>query len=289
MNREDIAWRAGTVANRVVQDHRLSSLPVDPMALAQALEIEVQPKSVKGVSGMLLRVGNNFGIIYSTYIPSTGFQNFSVAHELGHYFMPGHIDAVLGNGDVHQSHAGFGSGDRFEIEADHFAAALLMPESLFTGAVNAAGTGLSAIENLADRCATSLTATAIRYAQHTDEVVAVVLSTGKRVNYCFMSKVLQEIAGNNRIAKGDLLPPGTPTSEFNQDSERVSRAERSSGTSDLQDWIGGSHSVELTEEVVGLGGYGKTLTVLSATGVVDMDALEEEEELIESWTPRFRR
>ena len=64
------------------------------------------------------------------HIDNIGFQNFSVAHELGHYFLPGHIDAVLADGDVHESRAGFASGDRYEMEADHFAATLLMPRSV---------------------------------------------------------------------------------------------------------------------------------------------------------------
>ena len=40
-------------------------------------------------------VGNMFGIAYATHIDNVGFQNFSVGHELGHYFLPGHVDAVL--------------------------------------------------------------------------------------------------------------------------------------------------------------------------------------------------
>ena len=38
---------------------------------------------------------------------------------------------------------------------------------------------------------------------------------------------------------------------------------RASGTSGLQDWFNGPHRQEVVEEVVGLGRYGKTLTVLT--------------------------
>jgi hypothetical protein len=51
-------------------------------------------KTTGGVSGMLLRNGDDFGILYATHIKSSGFQRFSISHELGHYFLPGHIDAV---------------------------------------------------------------------------------------------------------------------------------------------------------------------------------------------------
>jgi Zn-dependent peptidase ImmA (M78 family) len=78
-------------------------------------------KKADGVSGMLLRHGNNFGIVYATNIRSQGFQRFSISHELGHYFLPGHVDQILTEG-VHVSRAGFITADPYELEADHFAA-----------------------------------------------------------------------------------------------------------------------------------------------------------------------
>jgi hypothetical protein len=238
---------------------------------------------------MLIRHGNQFGIAYATHIDSPGFQNFSVAHELGHYYLPGHIDAVLRHGNVHESHAGFSSDDPYEQEADYFAASLLMPDALFTAAIQTAGTGLAAVEALSELCVTSLTATAIRYARRTDDAVAIVVSSGKFVHYSFMSDPLLEIAGSNRINKKDRLPPGTETCEFNKDVNRVKRGARADGACDLQDWIGGRHSVELREEVVGLGNWGRTLTVLTADDLPDLDVEREDEEIVESWKPRFRR
>eukprot|EP01042_Synura_sphagnicola_P013021 gene13021-16554_t len=75
----------------------LGDLPIDPFAIAASRQILVQPKpdTADGVSGMLLRHGNDFGIMYATYVRSDGFQRFSVAHELGHYFLDGHVDHVI--------------------------------------------------------------------------------------------------------------------------------------------------------------------------------------------------
>ncbi len=196
---------------------------------------------------------------------------------------------MLAHGNRHESYAEFSSDDPYEIEADYFAASLLMPEALFAPAISRAGQGIAAVEYLTGLCATSLTATAIRYAQHTDDVVAVIVSAGKKIKFCVMSKALKEVAGGNRVSKSEPLPPGTPTHSFNADPERVARAECTSGVSELQDWIGGRHRVEMDEDVVGLGGYGRTLTVLTSRGAVDVEELQEEEELVESWRPRFRR
>ena len=292
MNKADPYWSATLAAERVVKERAISALPIDPIALARDLGIEVLPKParVQGVSGMLLRCGNTFGIAYATHIASIGFQNFSVAHELGHYYLPGHIDAVLSDDDVHESHAGFASGDRYELEADHFAATLLMPRRLFTNAMSTAGEGLPAIEKLAEQCRTSLTATAIRYARYTREPVAVILSTGARINYCFMSDALKEVEGFNWIRKGEGLSRDTATFAFNQNPVNIRRAERDEDTSDLQDWFGSYRSLSATEQVIGLGNYGKTLTVLTALDIEEqIEEIKEEEELVESWTPRFRR
>jgi hypothetical protein len=292
MSPSDSYWLATLAAENVVKERRIATLPVDPIALARDLGIEVKTKSVgaNGVSGMLLRVGNAFGIAYATHIDNIGFQHFSVAHELGHYFLPGHIDAVLADDDVHESRAGFASGDRYEMEADHFAAGLLMPRPLFTDAMHRAGDGLAAIKTLADLCQTSLTATGIRYTQCTRDPMAVVLSTGSQINYCFMSDALKALDGLSWIRKREHLPNDTLTFTFNRDASRVRGADRAEGTSSLQDWFGGRHDIEITEEVIGLGSYEKTLTVLTvAVDLPEPEEVEEEDELVESWKPRFRR
>src|SRR5262249_43098151 len=98
-------------AEKILRDEGIDELAVDPFAIAASRGIVVQakPDTADGVSGMLLRRGNSFGILYATYIPSEGFQRFSVAHELGHYFLEGHPDAVLGPDGIHASSAGFTS------------------------------------------------------------------------------------------------------------------------------------------------------------------------------------
>ena len=71
--------------------------------------------------------------------------------------------------------------------------------------------------------------------------------------------------------------------------DRVGGVDLTGGTSDLQDWFGGDRSIPITEEVAGLGSYGKTLTVLTALDLEErLKEIEEEENLIESWTPKFR-
>lgn len=279
---------AATEAESLIKDRGIDTLPVDPTAIAESFGILVQPKKTSsGVSGMLIRLGNEFGIGYATHIDSDGYRRFSIAHEIGHYCIPGHIDAVLAHGDIHESHAGFVSGDPYEREADMFAAALLMPDALFVREMRRLGDGLQAVQALATCCRTSLPATANRYVQKTRVPVAMVVSTGPRIDYCFMSGPLRDFDRLEWPRKGQLLPAGTATDEFNMDSDKVRRAERAETDADLRNWFGGPRSIPGTEEIIGLGDYGKTLTILSSEIFADEE--DEEEDLEERWKPRFHR
>lgn len=285
-------WRqnATKLGENFARERNCTSLPVKPIEVAENLGILVEPIPPEnaGASGILLYSGSSFGIMYATYLNNNGFENFSVAHELGHYSIPEHPEKILINGQ-HVSHAGFTSLDQTELEADHFAAGFLMPAYLFDPEINKSQSGLKAVEALARACKTSITATAIRYAQRTPDPVAIVISEGQKICYCFMSDEFKEIKGLTWIKKDTRLPKNTVTSRFNSLDSNVLNAVKSEGEARFFDWFSCTSLLELYEEVVGLGGYGRTLTVLSVDEVPDQEELDEEEELKESWTPRFKK
>ena len=282
-------------AERFLADQNITSLPVDPMTIAQDLGIEVYPKPAKseGASGMLLRFGEAFAIAYATHIESSGFQRFSVSHELGHYLLPGHVEAVLDENDVHESFAGFRSDNVYEKEADSFAAGLLMPSQLFSVALNKTEPGLEAIEDLSSLCTTSLPATAIRYVKFADYPVAIVVSSGPSIDFCSMSESFKTLPDLEWLKRGQPLPRSSRTYRFNQKRECVLQAERTEDLSTMHIWFGAGPEWQLIEEVVGLGSYGKTLNVLRPIipdeEVVDEEEMEFESDLVESWTPRFHK
>lgn len=266
-------------------------LPIDPFSIAEQFRITVaaKPASHPGVSGMLVRVGNEFAIAYATHIDNEPFQRYCVGHELGHYFLPGHPESIFDARGIHESRAQFVSKDRYEMEADGFAAGLLMPRQLFFPVLERAGQGLAAVESLAGLCETSLHATGIRYAQCTRDMVAVVVSSGSRIDHCFMSEALKGVDGIDWLRKRELLPKSSATYVFNQDDANIRAARRTEHSSNFQDWFGGRRSIEINEDVVGLGSYGRTLTILYGIDLPEPEEEEDEAALIESWTPRFRR
>ncbi|BDW82229.1 hypothetical protein MACH24_16670 [Erythrobacter sp. Dej080120_24] len=293
--RSDPLLKVKWEADKLLQELGIDSLPVDPFVIAERLGIALQamPSRMGGASGMLIHVAGQFGICFPTHIDSEGFKNFSVAHEIGHYRLPGHVEAVLNEQGQHVSAAGFRSSSRYELEADHFAAALLMPTRLVSSILKKAGDGLKAVESIANECDTSLEAAAIRYAQLCPDPAAVIRSQGATIEYAFMSSSLRDFAGLDWIRKDTPLPSNSATREFNLEATNISHSRRSEGDGALQDWFGGPYRQEVFEEVVGLGSYGKSLTVL--TGMQPPDEIEyedddeEDQALEESWTPRFRR
>ena len=284
-------------AESVLRDRDIDTLPVDPFAIARGADIVVQakPDTAPGVSGMLLRHGDSFGILYATHLRNEGSERFSVGHELGHFYLDGHVDHVLPVGTPsHASHAGFQSADIYEREADHFSAGLLMPTGPCRKLLAKLEPGLAAVEAMAATCRTSLTSTAIRFTELADDAVAVIMSTAGVVDYCFLSDTMT--GGLPQLTpprKGSPVPSGTATHAFANGTAPGHNLRRTEAECDVLDWLGGNRSLPATEEVLHLASYGKTLTLLTVASLLDETFQEEDEDedadLEERWTPHFRR
>src|SRR5260370_1791502 len=279
MARRDF-WRAEAQAAEVLAGRKISTVPVDPFAIAAGEGIGCEKlKSGTGVPGCLYTAGHTCGTFCSDSITSEGFRRFTVAHELAHYFLEGHYKHIFADGNSrHESDSGFSSDDPYEREADAFAAALLMPEELFNAACACVQQGLKAVETLADKCVTSLTATAIRYAVLSEDPITVVCSKDNRVQFAFMSDTLKQRRDLTWIKKNSGIPEGTATFRFNRDPKNVAQGKRVSSISSMDVWFDCGGNFQAFEEVVGLANYGLTLTVLYGESLPDSEEEEESEE-----------
>ena len=115
-----------------------------------------------------------------------------------------------------------------------------------------------------------------------------VVSNGGEVRYAFSSDAFKSLGTRIFLRKGDPLPAGV-TAAFNARSGNVTAARRSAGECDLKDWFDTDRHARLDEEVIGIGRYGFTLTILSSEALAepDDDGEEDEEAVIDRWTPRF--
>lgn len=285
-----LSW-ARERGERKAREHGFDAFPIDPFAIAESEEIMICPKTSDqvGVSGGIIFDPSGTAIFYATNIRSLGFQRFTVAHELGHYFLEGHPEEITSLSPMHVSRAGFTQGGiSIELEADHFASGLLLPTSLVRRLLDRERIGLDGIDALAEQAQCSLTACAIRAAECGSYPVAIVVSKGQEVRYSFMSDSFKKLGRLTFLRQGSALP-STVTSRFNSDCNNVKLGKRLTASTTVNHWFGGPRSVELDEQVVGLGSYGHTLTVLSGEGLPDdPDEYEDEEaQLIDSYTPKF--
>ena len=274
MNDKIKIQEAENQARQLIQKLQIDALPICPFKIAETYDIVVEPKgsTTPGVSGCLIRYGDTFGIQYADHIDSQGFINFTVAHELGHYFIPGHPEALInGKNGMHKSKSGFISDDIYEKQADNFAKELLMPEHLFKTAMNQPETGLKAIEALAKICNTSLTATAIRYCLFSDDPVTIIMSEGKKVHWCFMSESLRSIHGMQWLKKGSNVPHHTHTAGYNEQKDNILNNVKDAGWSNLSEWFEDAPNIEMQEDILGLGTYGRTLTVLYTSETIELE------------------
>ena len=264
-----------SAARAVLRQRGGASVPVDVAAIVNEFGIDLQGTNKLGnsASGCLMRVGTTFGILFDASVPSVGFQRFTIGHELGHFRMTHHHQALFPAGALHQSDPGFVSNRWHELEADHFAAELLMPRDPFVAAIDRHTPGLDAVREIAEEFETSLTSTAIRFAKLSSEPVAAVVSQDRAVRYCWVSEALGNVPGIGRIPlrPGDSLP-SSATLSLNSNPQNVRRAHRVAVNCRSDAWFSGvSATFALREEAIGLGSYGRVLTILTADDVPDPD------------------
>ena len=187
-------------ARQLLRELNVQGIPIQPRKIAEQLQIVVWEREMDSqYDGCLMRVGDTWGILLNTLIQSQARKNFTIAHELGHYYLDSgqaerQISATDEKGKVaefvpqhrcqREDLRGFDSHRLEEQRANQFAVELLMPAPIFRAdAADLPKIGLSAVDALAARYSTSLTSTAIRYTRLSPQVCAVVLSENGQIKY----------------------------------------------------------------------------------------------------------
>lgn len=282
MSRREDAVRS--YATDLLDEVGASGPPVNPdwVAAEKGLEVEERRGFPEDIYGALWRKGNQFGVAVSTACPTRGLRNFSVAHELGHYHIDGHLESLLGGGDGQVASLGSHFRDqqnRHEREADWFASELLMPVRFAGELILEREPAVASIRELAGQFDVSLTAASIRYANLTDRATAVVLSHDGRVEWVATSARIREHHWGRRYMKRELIPRSSAAHGLATDGERLLRADEASSAGLLCEWFDKApDNLEVEEESIGLGRYGRVLTLLWARDLPDPEMLEETQE-----------
>ena len=80
------------------------------------------------------------------------------------------------------------------------------------------------------------------------------------------------------------MPRDSLTRIFNQTEGNILSAQREDDSADLIGWFHADNEIDASEEVIGLGDYGKTLTIITA----ELSNDEEDTDSMASFAPRFK-
>ena len=154
---------------------------VDLKDLAMDRNVFVREGEMKGAEGRLLRRKKSGIIHIRKGIAPEGRRRFTIAHELGHWELHEQYSQFLCNAEDMRDYG----RSALEVEANHFAAELLMPTAYFRASCEKAEPSLDLIRALSTEFETTLTATAIRFADTTPQKVVVVWFEGGIIRWSY--------------------------------------------------------------------------------------------------------
>jgi hypothetical protein len=191
------AFRLTNVLNQLSAIHGDVRFPVDVESLAKGChEIFkwqdpitcVMGTDIPGFDGCLsyLGEGNGWALLYNKAVNSKGRVRFTQAHELGHYVLHRSNQAEFNCTD--QDMDDWQADERrIEIEADSFAANLLMPLDDFRQQISAR-VDFEQLGDCATRYGVSLTAAALRWVSATDKKVVLIASNDGFMRWSYSSE-----------------------------------------------------------------------------------------------------
>lgn len=154
---------------------------IDLKDLAMDRNVFVREGELKGAEGRLLRKKKHGIIHIQRGIIPEGRRRFTIAHELGHWELHAAYSQWLCSADDMRDYG----QSPLEVEANYFAAELLMPNSHFRAACLNHEPSMALLESLAADFQTTLTSTAIRFADVSKRRVVVVYYQNNVVRWSY--------------------------------------------------------------------------------------------------------
>lgn len=114
---------------------------------------------------------------------------FTFAHELGHYFIDEHRNALSsGLVPAHSSFTNFSSDKYVEWEADYFASSLLMPKQRFIKDCFKKKFNFLLLDQLSKKYQTSLISTAIKFADIGNHPILIIFGQENKIKWYWFSE-----------------------------------------------------------------------------------------------------
>ena len=241
--------------------------PVEPLEIAALCDISSSFGHYEDAfDGLLELKANRFHIYLNRdrlVGPEKPRARFSAAHELGHYFIDDHRNALVAGASPHPSFTEFVNNSIIEVQADQFAAALLMPQRRFVSCAARLDVSLESIVRLAAMFGTSVMSTAIQFARSDVAQVSVMLWAETERRWCWSSHRVRELTQNRAYRQTSRVPAGSATRELLDSLGTKTPPKRGSVLSQWFPFVrpGSSSDKICREQAMQLGRYG-ILTLL---------------------------
>jgi len=195
---------------------------------------------------------------------------FTLAHELGHYFIDAHRRKLERGESLPISQCEYESAQPIEREADHFAAHLLMPTSRFTKCARGLLPGIPGILALRRHFGTSVTSTVCRYAELGVTPCVVVKWSNDGVGWRFLGPAAREAGLGRTISSAAELPSDSATALALTGTSAPSKGYFERGTT-AASWFrsitnGSFRNAVLVEQAMPLGRFGAITLLFPAMG-----------------------
>lgn len=189
--------------------------PVDIHNLARHLGLEIREVDSEGLEAALIRVpGRARGIIaVRRGTQPIGRYRFALAHEAGHFSLPGH-GAPEAACLKHEVECWIETRSRREESANRFAAELLLPSAFVRSILTSEIASMATAEALAEQCQTSLTAAALRCVLLDERARALVTSVGGKIVRCKANHLFRY-----KVAVGSTLDHYSHAKHLSDDSD----------------------------------------------------------------------
>lgn len=163
---------------------------------------------------------------------------FTVAHELGHYYLDQHREFLVRRREPIESFTEFESSKEVERQADAFASGLLMPRYLVAPSVNCQPDAtMASIKRAAQNFDVSLTSMMVRWTQLSDFPCATLCIRFGQIQWGFSSEAFR-VSGLWRCKRG-VVPESADAKRFMRMDASCSVLREGDGTGRAHFWLEG--------------------------------------------------
>lgn len=175
--------------------------PIDLYELCEKFNIEIVKMDLEGAYAYFRIVKGRKVIFLNNSIVGTEKERFTIAHELGHYLLPNHLDEI---NDVYKEfdYMYKNKKKKIETDVDRFAAELIMPSKFVDAELEKISLkNFRNLENFAQKYEVSLTSLLCKYVSLNSETMALICYENNKQQWQF--KVFDDFKYD--IYKGPLL------------------------------------------------------------------------------------